>query len=152
MKDILLLLGGNIGDVPRTFAMAEALLQARGIAIRARSRDHWTEPWGFHDQRPFLNRALLVDGGAGPEDLMRNCLEVEQQLGRVRDGQGYASRTIDIDVLFMQDLRIDTPLVTIPHPRVHERRFALAPAADLAPELVHPVLGRTVLSLLNDAT
>lgn len=149
--EAVLLLGGNIGDVLATLGRADALIAERAGAVLARSRDHWTEPWGFKDERLFLNRALLVSTALEPEDLMRTCLAIEQELGRSRDSSpGYTARTIDIDLLFAGDRVVDSPTVTLPHPRLHERKFALAPAADIAPDLVHPLLHRTVLQLLND--
>jgi 2-amino-4-hydroxy-6-hydroxymethyldihydropteridine diphosphokinase len=113
-------------------------------------------PWGFADERLFLNQALLVDSELAPDDLMRACLEIERGLGRVRSeapaGQKvYEARTIDIDVLLMGDRVIRTAVLDVPHPRMHERAFALSPAADVVPGWVHPVLRRSVLSLLHDA-
>lgn len=132
---------------------AEALLASKGAVIRARSRDHWTEPWGFTDDQLFLNRALLVEWEGSPEDLMSTLLSIEQQLGRQRqEGPGYAGRTIDMDILLMPPEVCATPVLTLPHPRMHERRFALAPAADIAPHWIHPRSGRSILQLLNALT
>lgn len=147
-QEALLLLGGNIGPVQAAFARAEALIEARAGRIAARSRDHWTEPWGFRDERLFLNRALIVASALDPPALMEALLGIEAELGRTRAGERYAARSIDIDILLLGSLIIDTPTLAIPHPRFHERAFALAPAADIAPEWVHPRLGKTVLELL----
>lgn len=146
----LFLLGGDLGD-PRHFVdRAERLLGEVFGQKPLRSRDHWTEPWGFTDQRLFLNRALMVRSVKGPEELMALALDVEHRLGRVRPtGGGYGPRTIDIDLLLLEDVVHQGPLATVPHPRLHQRAFALAPAADLCPERVHPVSGHTVLDLLN---
>lgn len=149
--EAVLLLGGNVGDVAGTFRKAEEAIVARIGAILSRSRDHHTEPWGFNDGRLFLNRALIVASDLDPRSLMNGCLTIEQDLGRVRDGSPVPkARTIDIDILFIGDQVIDQPGLHVPHPRVHERAFALGPAADVAPDLVHPLLKRTVLHLLND--
>jgi 2-amino-4-hydroxy-6-hydroxymethyldihydropteridine diphosphokinase len=149
--EALLLLGGNIGEVSATLYRAEAMLGEQAGTVLSRSRDHWTEPWGFHDERLFLNRALLVRTGRSPESLLEQCLDIERQLGRTRErGQGYAARTIDIDLLLCEDRVISSPALTIPHPRMHERAFALAPAADVAPDRIHPLLHRTMLTLLKD--
>jgi 2-amino-4-hydroxy-6-hydroxymethyldihydropteridine diphosphokinase len=147
----LFLLGGDLGD-PRYFLdRAEALLGEAFGQVPLRSRDHWTEPWGFTDHRLFLNRAVLVRSELGPEELMAVALDVERQLGRERHASaGYAPRTIDIDLLLLEDMVHQGPLATVPHPRLHQRAFALAPAADLCPEWVHPARERTMVQLLND--
>lgn len=148
--ETLLLLGGNIGDVRGTFARAEALIAGRCGTILARSRDHWTEPWGFTDDRLFLNRALLAETLLGPAALMDALLAIEAELGRQRTTAGrYSARTIDIDILLIGGRVVELPALVVPHPRLHERAFALGPAADIAPGWRHPRLGRTVLQLLR---
>ena len=149
--EVLLLLGGNMGDVRVTLDQAEARITERVGAVRARSREHWTAPWGFRDHRLFLNRALLVDTHLAPEELLQRTLAIERELGRVREtGVGYAARPIDIDLLLWGQQVISLQDLHVPHPRMHERSFALAPAADVAPDWSHPLLHRTVLNLLND--
>jgi 2-amino-4-hydroxy-6-hydroxymethyldihydropteridine diphosphokinase len=149
--EALLLLGGNIGDARATFAQAERLIAERAGPILARSRDHWTEPWGFTDERLFLNRALIIGTPHEPRQLMAVLLGIEAELGRTREPQErYTARSIDIDILLIGDRVIDVPGLLVPHPRMHERAFALEPAADIAPHWVHPVLGRTVFELLRD--
>lgn len=146
-----LLLGGNEGDPVHTLARAEEAIATHIGAIRSRSRDYWTEPWGFTDHRLFLNRALLVETGLAPEAVLQEALAIEAELGRVRvPGAGYTARTIDIDLLLYGDCVVEAPGLVVPHPRLHERAFALAPLADIAPDRHHPVLRRSVLELLND--
>lgn len=151
MAEWVLLLGGDRGDLERTFALAEARIAERVGPIRSRSRDHWTEPWGVQDDALFLNRALIVESEQAPDALMEAFLAIERELGRHRDALGprYAPRTLDIDVLFQEESILRTERLIVPHPRVHERAFALAPAADVVPTLVHPVEQRTVLALLD---
>lgn len=149
--DVLLLLGGNLDGPPALLARAEELLARRAGTSIARSRDHWTEPWGFTDAPLFLNRALIVRTHMDPMALLEECLAVERELGRVRGtGPGYTSRTVDIDILLCGTETLATEKLVVPHPRMHERAFALAPSADIAPSWRHPSLGRTVLQLLND--
>lgn len=150
-REVLLLLGGNVGDPVGTLGQAERLLGVRAGRVVARSRDHWTVPWGFTDDRLFLNRALLLVSTMAPEELLGEVLAIETTLGRRRTGgHRYGARTIDIDLLLIAGSVVNSPGLEVPHPRMHERTFALAPAADVAPGWVHPLLGRTVLQLLND--
>ena len=150
MAEFTLLLGANRGEPHATFARATTLIEDRIGRIAAASRDHWTEPWGFQDSRLFLNRAILVETKMHPERVMQRLLEIEQELGRERtSGSEYTSRTIDLDILFIGEEVIDRSGLSVPHPRVQERTFALAPAADIIPDLVHPLLKRTVMDLLN---
>jgi 2-amino-4-hydroxy-6-hydroxymethyldihydropteridine diphosphokinase len=147
----LLLLGGDRGPVQDTLARARLLLSERAGAVLATSRDHWTEPWGFQDEALFLNKAILLRTTLSPEALLEVVLGIERDLGRVRTVEaGYGPRTIDIDILLHGGHVIDAPHLGIPHPLMHRRHFALAPAADVAPGMVHPVTGRTVLGMLDD--
>ncbi len=149
--ETILLLGGNVGDPVVTLDRAVVLIGERAGTVVARSRDHWTEPWGFSDDRLFLNRAILLRTELAPTDLLHVLLSIEAELGRVRDASvRYAARTMDIDILWMEGPPLHLPELQIPHPRMHERAFALAPAADVAPDREHPILHRTVLHLLND--
>ena len=149
--EALLLLGGNIGDVSATMERADEMIGEQVGTVLSRSRDHWTEPWGFQDDRLFLNRALVVGTELSPQSLLEKCLDIERRLGRTKDGgERYSARTVDIDLLLCEDQVISSPDLLLPHPRMHERTFALAPAADVAPDWSHPLLNRTVLTLLND--
>lgn len=148
--EALLLLGGNTGDPATTLQRAIDLLGKSAGELLAMSRDHWTEPWGFADEHLFLNKAVLLRTELTPMQLISECLRIEEMLGRKRgEGEGYVSRPIDIDVLLIADRAIDVPGLRVPHPRMHERSFALAPAADVAPGWVHPVLHRSVLEMLS---
>lgn len=148
--EALLLLGSDLGSPPDAIAAATEALKEVGQVLSV-SRDHWTEPWGFSSPHLFLNRALLLGTRLAPLDLMEACLDIERRMGRVRsEGPGPMSRVIDIDILLIGGLVMDDPKLILPHPRMHERAFALAPAADIAPGWSHPVLGRTMLELLDD--
>jgi 2-amino-4-hydroxy-6-hydroxymethyldihydropteridine diphosphokinase len=147
--ETLLLLGGDLGDVRQTLDKTQILLASEAGTVMASSREHWTMPWGFTGQGLFLNRAILLDTTLSPTELLGVLLHIETKLGRVRNGaQGYTSRTVDIDILLMGGTVLDRTDLCIPHPRMHLRRFALAPAADVAPEAIHPVLGRSIRELL----
>ncbi|MBK9176061.1 MAG: 2-amino-4-hydroxy-6-hydroxymethyldihydropteridine diphosphokinase [Flavobacteriales bacterium] len=149
--EALLLLGGNLGSPKENLGRAESMIAASAGRIIARSRDHWTRPWGFVDDRLFLNRAVLLESVMEPLELLGELLSIEIALGRHRNTeQRYEARTLDIDILLVGDRVIDHPALQVPHPRMHERFFALEPTADIAPDQVHPILHRTVLQLLND--
>ena len=151
MAEFTLLLGGNIGDPASNFARAESLIAQRMGTITARSRDHSTEPWGFEDERLFLNRAIQVQSDLPPTEAMHVLLRIEAELGRTRsNAPGYTARTIDIDILFIESRLLDLPGLVVPHPKVQDRRFALAPVADIAPLLAHPALGRNVMEMLEN--
>lgn len=150
-RENLLLLGGNEGYPLEVLKMAETALDGTVGSILSRSRDHWTEPWGFEDDRLFLNRALLVQSALPPDDIMQACLQIERELGRVRrEGSGYGPRCIDIDILMIEDMIVNSNTLQCPHPRMHLRRFALGPASDITPHWHHPLLDRTILQLSND--
>lgn len=147
----LLLLGGNIGDVATTLAEAVRLLGGEAGTVRATSRGHWTLPVGFSDDRPFLNMAVLLETALAPRALLETCLAIERRLGRTRSTtERYTARTIDIDILLFDDRTVDEPGLQVPHPRMHERAFALEPAADVAPLWVHQRTGRTVLEMCDE--
>ncbi|MDR3297614.1 MAG: 2-amino-4-hydroxy-6-hydroxymethyldihydropteridine diphosphokinase [Prevotellaceae bacterium] len=148
-----LLLGSNLGDRQRLLAQACELMEQAGVRVEKRSSVHETKPWGFEAEQDFLNMAVQVQSSLPPHELLRATQRIEQQLGRVRHAaqQGYTSRTIDIDILLCGSQIIATPTLSIPHPRLHLRRFALAPLAEIAPELRHPVLGKTVREMLENS-
>src|SRR6266498_2239768 len=132
-------LGGNLGDREATMRRALELLAAEpGVKVVAVSSFRETEPWGFADQPAFLNGAAAVDTELPPQELLQRLLDVERRLGRRRDGPRYGPRTIDLDLLVYGDRTLDEPGLTVPHPRLAERRFALEPLAELDPALVLP--------------
>lgn len=137
-------LGSNLGDREATLLRAVALLgEADGVEVIGVSGFLETEPWGFADQPWFLNGAAELETTLAPQELLALLLDVERRLGRVRDEDGprYGPRTVDLDLLVHGDLVVDEPGLQVPHPRLRERRFVLAPLAELAPALVVPGQG-----------
>lgn len=146
--DAIIALGSNIGAIRANMARALELLAAAGdVTIAARSRDFKTPPWGKTDQPWFANACAGVATRLGPKALLERCLAVEQQLGRVRT-EKWGPRIIDMDVLVHRDGVVDESDLVLPHPRITERAFVLAPLADIAPDLV--LNGRRVADWLLD--
>lgn len=150
MPDCLIALGSNQGD--RTLLLNEAvsrLARHPGVALRARSRDHQTLPVGGPaGQGPFLNGAVLVETSLPPGELLSALLQIERDLGRCRRGR-WGPRTIDLDLLLYGREMIRSGDLEVPHPRMAWRRFVLEPAAEVAPDMIHPAIGWTIRQLLE---
>ncbi len=135
-------LGANLGDRERTLrAAADALAAEEGIEVVSISTLRETEPVGVGEQPRFLNGAAELETTLTARELLDRLLTVEQRFGRVRIPGEHGPRTLDLDLLLYGDEVIDEPGLTVPHPRLHERRFVLEPLADLAPGLVVPRRG-----------
>lgn len=139
--------GGNIGDVPAQMNRAiEILVSHQDVKLVGVSSLYATEPWGLREQAEFKNACVEISTHLEPGALLEACLATEARLKRVRDVR-WGPRTIDLDILFIEDVEIDIDGLTVPHSRLHERAFALAPLADLAPNLA--LAGSTVSGLLE---
>ena len=136
MAQALLGLGGNVGDVRETLDRAvAALCNGADIRLVARSADYRTAPWGVTDQPAFINLALVVETTLTPRALLARALEIEAAFGRDRQRETrWGPRTLDIDLIAYDDLEIDEPGLTLPHPRLFERAFVLGPLAEIAPD------------------
>ncbi len=142
-------LGANLGDREGTIRAAlEALGEEDGIEVVAVSTLRETEPVGVGEQPPFLNGAAALETALSAPELLDRLLEVEQRFGRIRIPGEHGPRTLDLDLLLYGDERIEEPGLTVPHPRLHDRRFVLEPLAELDPALLVPGRG-TVESLLT---
>ena len=155
-ETVFILLGSNMGDRECLVNQACAMIEKRCGEVVAKSRLYESEPWGFEAEQWFLNQVIEVSTSLSPDVLMNGLLAIEKELGRDRSTphQGYASRPIDLDILYFGDKIIDTQLVTAPHPRLHQRRFTLLPLCDIAADFVHPVLkltGRELLERCEDS-
>jgi len=140
-------LGGNLGDTRDILEAAIARLDEHpDITVLARSRFYRTPPWGPVPQPDFVNAAIAVDTSLPPHDLLDVLLATERAFGRVRDGERWGPRTLDLDLLVYGDARIHDERLTVPHPRMAERAFVLLPLADLDADFV--VDGQRTVSLL----
>lgn len=145
---VFLALGSNLGNRLSNIKNAISNLTPQ-MAVKKKSPVYETPPWGYADQPPFLNQVLKAETYLEPEELLGHLKRLETALGRETGFQN-GPRLIDIDILFYDDEVIETPSVVIPHPRLHQRAFVLVPLNDIAPDLVHPVLEKSVSEMLLD--
>lgn len=151
MNVAYLLIGGNMGDRKTILQNACAAINIACGGVIKKSSLYETAAWGSVHQPAFLNQALVIQTNNSAENLLTCLLGVEENLGRVRT-EKYGPRTIDIDILFFNDVHIQLPHLQIPHPQIAARRFVLEPLAEIAPSLMHPVLQQTIRQLLKNCT
>ncbi|MCD6567848.1 MAG: 2-amino-4-hydroxy-6-hydroxymethyldihydropteridine diphosphokinase [Dehalococcoidia bacterium] len=145
MKEVYLSLGSNLGDRRENLSRALTML-SREVELERVSSIYETEPVGYREQPLFLNMSCHIATDLGPDELLRLAKKVEEEMGRVLDFPN-SPRLIDIDILFYGDRVVETADLIIPHPRLHERAFVLMPLFELAPQLLHPILEKTVAEL-----
>lgn len=151
MNKTYLLTGSNIGDRSAFLLQAWELLAIHCGEISAASSFYETAAWGNTDQPSFLNQALELKTKLNARQLIRKILKIEKLMGRVRK-EKYGPRNIDIDILLYTDEIHDNPFLKVPHPEMQNRRFALLPLAEIAPDIIHPVLKKSITELLYDCT
>ena len=143
---IYIALGTNLGDRLDNLRAAIRAMSPE-IILLAESRVYETPPWGYEDQPAFLNMVVKAETGLGPEPLLKYLKQIEVKLGREQNFR-WGPRLIDLDILFYDDVVIESPPLIIPHPRLHERAFVLVPLADVASDFIHPVFQKKIEDLL----
>ncbi|MBP5682031.1 MAG: 2-amino-4-hydroxy-6-hydroxymethyldihydropteridine diphosphokinase [Bacteroidales bacterium] len=142
-------LGSNLGDRADNLRRAIEQIDASVGTVTMQSPIYETQSWGYSDE-DYLNQTIEVETALPPLQLLQTVNSIESQMGRIRSGNGYEARPIDIDILFYDNEILDTPQLVIPHPKIALRRFVLQPTADIAPDFVHPTIGKTIRQLLEE--
>lgn len=149
MFDTYILLGSNLGNSKKYISDAILEIENNIGFIKSKSSLYQTAAWGKIDQPNFLNQVVQVITKLNPEELLNSILSIEKKLGRERQ-EKWGSRIIDIDILFYNNQVINKPDLVIPHPYLHVRKFTLMPLNEVAPDLIHPELSKSVSQLLHD--
>ncbi len=149
MNNVFLLTGGNMGDRLQILKKALEEITIQIGAVIKKSSLYETAPWGIADQPAFLNQVLLAQTTLSPQEILKTILSIEINMGRKRN-EKFGPRIIDIDLLFYNDLILQSPDLVIPHPEIANRRFVLVPLVELNKNLKHPVLKESVFQLLNE--
>lgn len=146
---LFLLLGGNLGDRQATLKQAQTRLEEQVGELISASGLYETAAWGVTDQPPYLNQVLAFETELAPLAVLDRTQAIEQALGRVRR-EHWGARTLDIDLLYYDDLILQTDQLTLPHPLLPDRRFALVPLCEIAPDFLHPILQKRNWEILRD--
>jgi 2-amino-4-hydroxy-6-hydroxymethyldihydropteridine diphosphokinase len=150
MISAVLLLGSNLNDREQCIRDAAGHIDREIGHITRQSSLYETDPWGFTSEQAFLNQVLVCQTVLSPMELLHAIKRIESGMGRVRNGsKTYTSRTIDIDILFYEKTLVDSPELTVPHPRLHERNFTLVPLQEIMPGFIHPLLKKSIQELLQ---
>jgi 2-amino-4-hydroxy-6-hydroxymethyldihydropteridine diphosphokinase len=159
MARVILITGGNQGEVKPRLHKAQILINQEIGPVMRCSHRYKTGAWGFDADEPFTNQVLIADTDLSPREVLRKVEQIETALGRdraaeeaekSRTGQPYSSRVIDVDILFYDDEVVDQPDLKIPHPLLHKRDFVMEPLFEVAAGKMHPVLGKTVAELWDE--
>jgi 2-amino-4-hydroxy-6-hydroxymethyldihydropteridine diphosphokinase len=149
MNSIYILQGSNEGNSQEFLNLSRIEIERQIGKIVQQSSIYESEPWGFEARQWFLNRVLIVESNYAPQDILNKLLAIELEFGRIRAKDGkYHSRTLDLDILFINNEVLNLPELIIPHPQIQNRRFTLLPLAEIASNFIHPILHKSISELL----
>ncbi len=152
MYQVFLGIGGNLGNKHDNFDKVYTFIKNElGVIIKS-SSVYETPPWGFDAKENFWNQVLVIETKISPEELLKKITEMENRFGRERGTGGYTSRKMDIDILYFDELVLETKKLTIPHPQIANRLFVLVPLVEIEPDFVHPQLKTNSLQMLKNCT
>jgi 2-amino-4-hydroxy-6-hydroxymethyldihydropteridine diphosphokinase len=153
MNEAYLILGSNVGNRLNNLKVASELIEIQTGIIKKKSAIYSTQAWGYEDQPDFLNQALLINTLLDAPTLLTKLLDIEKKLGRVRKiNEVWMQRTIDIDILLFNAEIINIPDLTIPHPHLQNRKFVLTPLVEIANNYIHPILNKSIQTLMQECT
>lgn len=149
--EVIVLLGGNEGNVLNTFITAKKLIIKNIGFIEKESSIYRSPSWGFESSKPFLNQVISVQTNLSSSEVLHYLMQIETKLGRIRDSKsiGYTNRTIDLDILYRADQVLKLAQLQIPHPAIPERRFTLLPLVEILPDFKHPILNISQMEMLK---
>lgn len=150
MHKVYLGLGGNIGNKQFNFRKVFELIDQQLGKIQSKSSLYETPPWGFQTENNFWNSIVMIETLFSPVDLLKHIHQIEGLFQREQSEENYASREMDIDILYYDDIYMETETLIIPHPRMHQRKFVLVPLVEIAPDLKHPLLRMTSIQMLEN--
>lgn len=150
MNTIFLMLGTNVGKRLSNLTIANELISTRIGKIVSLSHIYESESWGYKTSNNYFNQCIILHSIMEAMNVLIEILNIETEMGRVREGETYSDRIIDIDILFFNKDCINSKNLTIPHPHLHKRKFVLEPLNEIAPDFIHPVLDKSVTQLLHD--
>lgn len=140
-------LGGNLGNTREIFEQTYPLIEKKIGPILQKSSLYQTAAWGMTDQADFLNQVIEIETAENPAEILTNLLAIELHFGRIRDVR-WGPRSLDLDLLLFGNEQVNSPQLTLPHPRIQDRKFILIPLVEIAPYTLHPILGKSVKELL----